>query len=292
MTTSAHSPRPSVRPSRRPSLAAVLVAVLVAVLAGLGVWVSPAASAITCPPAPWDCPALGGWESRGDTTSGEHVTVIGDSLIQNQRDVVADRLSANGFVSYTFGAGGYAYAHWNHGVAQGLDIGDYADRENADHVVIALGTNDGRLLAARPGVTQQLVADQILWGMTRADDESPGCVILVSPSTRSYPAATQQVRNVITLLTTARNNALGTTRFVVADWRPGTTLTRTSSPGTPRWPATARSAADRSAVRRPACPVECRALLRYLDVKIFRVPRTRPARGCGRMHAGDERDGS
>jgi lysophospholipase L1-like esterase len=204
--------------ARRRALRTALVTSLAALLGGLCVGLAPASSALTCPPAPWDCPRLGGWESRGDTASGERVAVIGDSLIQNLRDLVADRLSANGFVSWTFGAGGYGYAHWNHGVPAGLDIGDYADRENADHVVLALGTNDARLLAGQPGVTHQMVADQILWGMTRADDESPGCVILVSPTTRGHGTAAEQVRNIVTLLTTARNNQLGTTRFVVADW--------------------------------------------------------------------------
>jgi lysophospholipase L1-like esterase len=207
-------------PARRRALrSSYLIAVLVAVLTGLGLaFPAPSAAARTCPPSPWDCPWYGAPSYRGATASGERVTVIGDSLIQNLGDLVARDLSTNGFVSYTIGAGGFAYAHWNHGAAEGLDIGDYVARENADHVVLALGTNDARLLAGRPGVTHQLVANQVLWGMTRAADESPGCVVLVSPTTRGYGEVAEQVRAIITWLAAERNAALGTTRFHVADW--------------------------------------------------------------------------
>jgi hypothetical protein len=198
------------RPARR-SGPALLAAALLAALVALGVWLAPGASA-TCPSV-WGCPDHGYATFRGETRTGEHVVVVGDSLVQNLGPLLADRLSDKGFVSFTIGAGGYAYWHWNAGVAQGLDIGDYAARAHADQVVLALGTNDARILAARPPVvTLDDVERQVRWGMARAAGTSTGCVILVAPTARSHPSEAREVRDLVARLATASR------RFVVADW--------------------------------------------------------------------------
>jgi lysophospholipase L1-like esterase len=194
--------------SRVSRLAGAVVLALVAV----GVWRAPAAEAV-CPAGPWGCPNQGYAQYRGANRSGEHVVVVGDSLVQNAGPAVADRLAGAGFVSFTIGARGYAYWHWNNGVAQGLDIGDYVSREHADHVVLALGTNDARVLAAKPAaLTADDVRAQLRRGTSRALAASRGCVILVSPSQRSHAPEAREVRALI------RATASTSHRFAVADW--------------------------------------------------------------------------
>jgi lysophospholipase L1-like esterase len=185
---------------------------LLAALAAVAVWFAPSAAA-ECPDPVWGCPDLGYAAHRGRATRGEHVTVVGDSLVQGLGPRLADRLSDAGFVSFTIGASGYAYRHWNAGRAQRLDIGDYVARERADHVVLALGTNDARVLASRPGaVTAADVAAQVAHGAGQAVAASRGCVILVLPTTRGHPAEAAAVRGLLTRL------AAGSPRFAVADW--------------------------------------------------------------------------
>lgn len=167
------------------------------------------------------CLAFGAWFSERGPASGERVTVIGDSLVQLLRDALADQLASIGFHAFTRSAGGSAYWHWSVGlVVHGQDIGQIVAANGSKHVVLALGTNDARVLAGG-GVTLDDVIAQTLWGMTRADDSSSGCVILVQPASHgpaAYNQAAAQVRDVITFLATARNNQLGSTHFVVADW--------------------------------------------------------------------------
>jgi hypothetical protein len=198
---------------------------LLLVLVAAGVWVAPAAEAV-CPAGPWECPNQGFAQHRGRPGTGEHVVVVGDSLVQNLGPMLADRLAAAGFVGFTIGARGYAYWHWNHGVAQGLDIGDYVARERADHVILALGTNDARVLAADAvaeehgagRVTRRDDERQVLQGMNRARESVPGCVVLVLPTTRGYPRQQRLVRGELAALARGQNLRLGRTRFATVDW--------------------------------------------------------------------------
>jgi lysophospholipase L1-like esterase len=181
-------------------------------LVAVGVWSAPAAEA-GCPAGPWGCPNQGFAQHRGAAGTGEHVVVVGDSLIQNLGPLLADRLAAAGFVSFTIGARGYAYWHWNNRVAQGLDIGDYVRREHADHVILALGTNDARILAATPpAVTRDDVDAQLRHGAGQALAASRGCVILVAPSRRSHAPEAVEVGGLM------RRLAATSPRYVVADW--------------------------------------------------------------------------
>lgn len=176
---------------------------------------------VDCRTSDWGCLIYGAWPLTGGPSTGERVVVLGDSLIQLLGSSLLDQLVANGFRAHTNGAGGSSYWHWNNGlVVDHQDIGHIAATHNAEHVVLALGANDAGVLNSGR-VTQQTVASQILWGMTRADAASSGCVILVQPAghgSASYNTAAEQVRNIMLLLKTSRNNALGTTRFVTADW--------------------------------------------------------------------------
>jgi hypothetical protein len=197
---------------------------VVPLLAGIVsmIWTARAeADHIDCGASPWGCLGFGAWIETQGPQDGERVTVFGDSLIQLLEDSLADQLATGGFRAFTYGAGGAAYWHWNNGlIVHGQDMGQLAAANAAEHGVLALGANDARVLASG-GVSHSEVADQILWGMTRADSGSSGCVILIQPAshgTASYNQAAAQVRDIHAFLAAVRNNQLGTTRFVTADW--------------------------------------------------------------------------
>jgi len=176
---------------------------------------------VDCSASPWGCLRFGAWFAERGPAQGERVTVIGDSLVQLLSDALADQLATTGFHAFTYAAGGSSYWHWNVGlIVHGQDIGQIVSANASKHVVLALGANDAGVLASGR-VTLNDVANQILWGMTRADDSSSGCVILVQPASHgsaAYNQAAARVRDVITLLVTARNNDLGSKHFVLADW--------------------------------------------------------------------------
>jgi hypothetical protein len=184
-------------------------------------WSVNARAEVDCRTSPWGCLAFGAWRAERGPAMGERVTVIGDSLVQLLENSLAEQLASNGFHAFTKGAGGSSYWHWNVGLIENnQDIGQIVAANGSKHVVLALGANDARVLASGR-VTQQDVANQILWGMTRADDTSSGCVILVEPASHgnaAYNQAAAQVRNVIVYLATVRNNQLGSPHFVLADW--------------------------------------------------------------------------
>jgi hypothetical protein len=185
-------------------------------------WSAPARAAhVDCRTSAYGCLIYGAWPLTGGPATGERVVVLGDSLIQLLGSTLLDQLVANGFRAHTNGAGGSSYWHWNNGfVVDHQDIGNIAAAHDAEHVVLALGANDASALSSGR-VSHQTLANEILWGMTRADAGSSGCVILIQPAghgTASYNTAAGQVRNIMHLLKTSRNNALGTTRFVTADW--------------------------------------------------------------------------
>jgi len=204
---------------------------LVPALAGISAtaWAQ-VASAQACASSVWGClPFDGPADVRVEGPgSGQNVTVIGDSLIDEQDDDVALDLAGWGFRAHTYALGGTSYYHWNNRLPRPgggtqtphQDIGEILTSNASVHAVLALGANDIRRIQNN-GATLQDFAGQLLWAMTRADDSSTGCVILVEPAGHSdagYNAIAQQVRDGIVYLAAARNAQIGATHFVTLDW--------------------------------------------------------------------------
>jgi hypothetical protein len=193
----------------------------VAVTLSLAFALDARADHVDCSQSPWGCLIFGAWRAERGADPHERVTVLGDSLVQLQEDALAEQLASANLHAFTEGAGGAAYWHWNVGlVDHGLDIGDILTRDRAEHVILALGANDARVLASGR-VTQSDVAAQIAWGMARADATTNGCIILVEPASHGnapYNKAASEVRAILRFIAAARNNELGSTHFVTADW--------------------------------------------------------------------------
>ncbi len=202
---------------------------LMPVLAGISAtaWAE-VASAQACASSVWGCLPFDGPADLRVEGSGQSVSVIGDSLIDEQDDDVALDLAGWGFRAHTYALGGTNYYHWNNRLPRAVggtqsphqDIGEILTSAASVHAVLALDANDIRRIQNN-GATLQDFAGQLLWAMTRADDTSTGCVILVEPAGHSdaaYNTIAQQVRDVIVYIAAARNSQMGATHFVTLDW--------------------------------------------------------------------------
>ncbi len=199
-----------------------LVAVF-SIVAFSGAYAS-SAQAYTCPSAPspvWGCPDtyFGFWEYDGIFNWKPGVSVIGDSLITGLQANLANQLTTNGFWGHTYSVPGSAYYHWNNGF-NNKEIGQWIAKQGPKHAVVALGTNDAAKLANDPNVTQTEVANNIAWGMERAWQSVPGCVIVVGPSRHNVsPANAQWVRDQMAFrIYTTHDSKPANHRFYWVNW--------------------------------------------------------------------------
>jgi len=163
------------------------------------------------------------WTGSGG--SGSNTVVVGDSLIDEQHDQVLWALASNGNRSYVTASSGSSYYPWNNRITgqNHWDLGDIPWVWGSRTTVLALGTNDARLLA-QGSISLAEESDQIKWGVTRAVAGTTGCVILVQPSSHAfgglpnYPAQAQNVRNLQAQWANAANASAGRVRVRLIDW--------------------------------------------------------------------------
>lgn len=178
------------RPGRRRA------AVVIAAAIGTTTASVPATVSATVPQTPSERPAWAlskGWSDPNvkRSISGQlpSVLLVGDSLVWGgPSQAHADRLSsATGRVGLAVASVGASYSHWIRDYligAVGLSpIGSYVTFLAPQITVLALGTNDARLLAEDPKYTLTDVEASMTWAVASARTKSK-CVVLVNSHTR------------------------------------------------------------------------------------------------------------
>jgi len=166
-------------------------------------------------------PNWSGPMQKSDSGQLPSILLVGDSLVQwGNPQLHANALrDATGRVGLAVGSVGASYSHWiRESLIGGVGlspIGSYVTFLAPQITVLALGTNDARLLAEDPKYTAADVADSITWAVASARTKSK-CVILVNSHTRS-PKFSSNIR---TVNSTANNVAAKWTdgSVTVANW--------------------------------------------------------------------------
>ncbi len=198
------------------------------------------------PPAPThpcDTPIeCGQGRQYSSAGSGDKVLIVGDSILglyptqpaNTGAIFAAARVAQNGLNVRAYTSVGSMFEHWSKGLIlnsgtnqAGSITGQNVASLNAGqtpptkHVVLALGTNDATRVTQNIRTGQQ-VTDQVLASMNQALFTSTGCLIMVKPAVHYGSSINQNivlVRNIIDLVATYKNNELGRTRVVVADFQ-------------------------------------------------------------------------
>jgi hypothetical protein len=185
------------------------------------------------PTGNWGLP-FGSATAVNDTGSSPGVFVVGDSLLQLQVQTVADAIRFwRGTDSVVVAAAGASTAHFNSPtLIHGVGLSTIAEYEaffgNVRVTVLALGSNDARILAAEAGnqygYNFQEYGQQLSKAITDARSHSQ-CVVLVGIAPWDDAAPRQIVSDINALM--AWSGSVDW-RVVFADWR-------SYSAGHPEW---------------------------------------------------------
>lgn len=217
-----------------------LVALAVVAIAG-----SVATACEPAPPPSHPCGTpiqCGDWRQSAANGSGDKVLLVGDSILgayglssdPSDGPVLAAAVMANaGVRARVFTSVGSMFEHWTRGLIlsnghsqsgpiTGGSIATLSQGQNppTKHVVLALGTNDATRVYQGARTPQQ-ITDQVLLAMNQALISSTGCTIMILPAIHGFDVVNPhiaQVRDIIRLVAAIKNNELGRTRVVTADF--------------------------------------------------------------------------